>query len=68
MFARRSTKGRVHYNAFNEQNCHVTNIYTAEETQKYQITSRSSKLSRKRFFFCGLCYDEIETAMNKLSN
>ena len=38
MFARR-TKGRVHYNTFNEQQkCHVTNIYTVEEKQKYHIT------------------------------
>ena len=33
------TKGRVHYNTFNEQQkCHVTNIYTVEEKQKYHIT------------------------------
>ena len=63
MFA--GIKGRVHYNIilfytpFNEQQkCHVTNIYTVEENQKYHITffcekdksiiiitSRSSKLS-----------------------
>ena len=43
MFAR--TKGRVHYHEysfyipFNEQQkCHVTNIYTVEEKQKYHIT------------------------------
>ena len=35
-------KGRGHYNTFNEQQCHVTNIYTVEEKQKYHITSRSS--------------------------
>ena len=29
--------------------CPVTNIYSVEEKQKYHITSRSSKLSRKRF-------------------
>ena len=45
MFARR-TKGRVHYNTFNEQQkFHVTNIYTVEEKKKYHITSHSSKLS-----------------------
>ena len=34
------------YVPFNEkQKCHVTNIYTVEEKQKYHITSRSSKLS-----------------------
>ena len=38
-----------------------------QEKQKYHITSRSSKLS-ENIFFCGLCYDEILTAMNKLSN
>ena len=33
------TKGRLHYNTFNEQQkCHVTNIYTVEEKQKYHIT------------------------------
>ena len=32
------TKGRVHYNTFSEQKCHVTNIYTVEENQKYHIT------------------------------
>ena len=36
MIARR-TKGRGHY-TFNEQQCHVTNIYTVEEKQKYHIT------------------------------
>ena len=50
------TKGRLHYNTFNEQQkCQVTHIYTVEEKQKYnitffarkkyRITSRSSKLS-----------------------
>ena len=49
MFSRR-TKGRVHYNTFNEQQkCHVTNIYTVEEKQKYHITSCSSKLSENVF-------------------
>ena len=38
MLARR-TKGRVYYNTFSEQQkCHVTNIYPAEEKQKYHIT------------------------------
>ena len=33
------TKGQVHYNTFNEQQkCHVTNIYTVGEKQKYHIT------------------------------
>ena len=33
------TKGRVHYNTFNEQQkSHVTNIYTVEEKQKYHVT------------------------------
>ena len=42
MFARR-TKGRVHYNIraifhSTKNKCHVTNIYTVEEKQKYYIT------------------------------
>ena len=36
MFARR-TQGQVHY-TFNKQQCHVKNIYTVEEKQKYHIT------------------------------
>ena len=60
MFAR--TKGRVHCNIHSiflstNNKCHVTNIYTVEEKQKYHyiilrekhITSRSSKRSWKRF-------------------
>ena len=43
MLARR-TKERVHYNTFNEQQqCHVTNIYTVEEKKKYHITFFSEK-------------------------
>ena len=36
-FARR-TEGRVHYIFNEQQKCHVTNIYTLEEKQKYNIT------------------------------
>ena len=32
-----------------QQKCHVTNIYTVEEKQKYHIKSPSSKLSWKSF-------------------
>ena len=51
MFAR--TKERVHYNTFYEQqNCHVTNIYTVEEKQKYHITFFcKKKVSYYQLFF-----------------
>ena len=45
---------------------HVSYYIILREKQKHHITSRSSKISWKDFY-CGLCYDEIETAMNKLS-
>ena len=34
----RKTEGRVHYIFNEQQKCHVTNIYTLEEKQKYHIT------------------------------
>ena len=37
MLARR-TKGRAHYTFIEQQKCHVTNIYTVDEKQKYHIT------------------------------
>ena len=67
MFAGR-TKGRVHYyDTFNEQQkCHVTKFTHAKEKTKvsYYITFFQTLL--KMFFLC-LCYDEIETSMNKLN-
>ena len=53
MFAR--IKGRVHYNIrsmfLSTKNKSVMlQIITLEEKQKYHITSRSSKLSRKQHF------------------
>ena len=53
MFSRR-TKGRVHYNTFNEhQTCHVTNIYTVEEKQSIVLHSfvRKTKESYYITFF-----------------
>ena len=47
MFAK-ITKGRVHYNTFNEQHCGgktKVSYYILLREKKYHITSRSSKLS-----------------------
>ena len=64
MFARR-TKGRVH-KTFNEQQCHVANIYTVEENKSIilHFFARKTKVSYYITFFqtllktfsCGLCH------------
>ena len=78
MFVRRR-KGRVH-NTFNEQQCHVTIIYTVEKKQKYHITFFCEKIKsiilhhvlpnspENVFLVAFVTDDEVATAMNKLSN
>ena len=71
------TKGRVHYNTFNEQQkCHVTNIYTVEEKQKYHNLlhsfARKTKVSYYITFFqtllktfsCGPCHSDRKLVLS----
>ena len=59
------TKGRIHYNTFNEQQkCHATKC-TVEEKQMYHITFFCEKNKSiilhhilRKTFSCGLCYSD----------
>ena len=73
MFVRR-TERRLHYNTFNDQQkCHVTNINTVEEKQKYHIIfARKTKVSYYITFFQTLmkmfswspCYSERRVVLS----
>ena len=69
------TKGRVHYNTFNEQQkCHVTNIYTVEENKSFILHSfaRKTKVSYYITFFqtllktfsCSPCHSDRKIVLS----